>query len=167
MKRLWVRGKQCDGPKILGSDLKAHQARGLRMLHLQTMNLALSTKCVSKSMSLETNMILEVLKNSYGSWIDKDMHAAPIREAWPFWPSLKQVILQVQEFFLAKLGDGSSFRFAWTNSSIGALLKRSSLDLLPQHGVLRQRLGIARMRSDLPLVEGISSDPRVEDFLKM
>ena len=135
------------------------------------MNLALSTKCVSKSMSLETNMILEVLKNSYGSWIDKDMHAAPIREAWPFWPSLKHVILQVQEFFLAKLGDGSSFRFAWTNGSIGALLKRSSLDLLPlkviASGVLRQRLGIARMRSDLPLVEGTSSDPRVKDFLKM
>ena len=47
---------------------------GSRVLHFQTMNLALLTEWV--------DMMLEVLKDNYGPWMDLERSAAPVRGAW-------------------------------------------------------------------------------------
>ena len=73
-----------------------------RVLHFQTMNLALQTEWV--------DMMLEVLKDNYGPWMDLERSAAPVRGAWALRHILKQVLPQIQDFFLPELGDISSFR---------------------------------------------------------
>ena len=37
--------------------------------------------------------------------MDKEEHTVPVRGALVFWHNLKQVFLQVPNYFLAKLGD--------------------------------------------------------------
>ena len=76
---------------------------------LAKMNLSLLKKWAGWLMNPETDLSVEVLKDCYGTWTDWERRVAPVRWTSVFWHSLKQVFPQVQEFFYAKLGNGSSF----------------------------------------------------------
>ena len=78
------------------------------MLYLQTINLALQTKWAGRLMSSEMDMTVEVLKDDYGPWMDREAHTALVQGTSAYWHSLKQVFPQFLDFFLAKVGDVGS-----------------------------------------------------------
>ena len=60
-------------------------SRGLEVLQLQAMNLALLRKWVDRFMSLEVDQATQVLKENYGPWMDWERHAVTVRGESVFW----------------------------------------------------------------------------------
>ena len=60
-------------------------------------------------------MVMKVQKDRYDFGLDWDRGAALVRRASTFWQGIRRVFPKVRDFFTAKLGDCSSFRY-WHNN---------------------------------------------------
>ena len=90
---------------------KPTEKEGLRILHLQTLDEALMSKWVSCIMNAGEEMVVKVLKDRYDFGLDRDQGAALVCRASAFWQRVRRVIPRVRDFFIAKLGDHSSFHY--------------------------------------------------------
>ena len=86
-------------------------AGGLGILDAQTMNMVLLTKWVAMLMSPREDLITHVLKENYGRGLNWERYAVHIQGASPFWQGLTLIFPPVHNFFIAQLGDGSTFQY--------------------------------------------------------
>ena len=104
---------------------------GLGVFHIHSMNTTRVTKWVDWIMGPQDDLLISVLQDSCGRGLNWESLSASIRGALPFWQGLQPLFSRVRNFFSARLGDSSVFRYwldAW--STLG-ILRESFPSLFP------------------------------------
>ena len=89
-------------PKSLG---------GLGIRHLRHTNTALLAKWVNRIMQQAKDLVVVVLRDSYGAAIDWETWSTPRRGDSAFMQGLRPVFTSRQPNFRPRVGDGTSFSF--------------------------------------------------------
>ena len=61
-------------------------------------------------MSSWEDLVTQVLKESYGKELNWERYIVPFQGASSFWQGLRQIFYKTRAFFVAHLGDGSTFQ---------------------------------------------------------
>ena len=62
-------------------------------------------------MSSRDDLVTRVLKESYDKGLTWESYAALTQGASPFWQGLRHTFRRMRAFFVAQLGDGSTFQY--------------------------------------------------------
>ena len=134
----------------------------LRVLHLHTMNVALLVEWINRHLCLK-DMVSQVLRDKYGSCMLWESTISSASQASTFRVRLQKVLLRIQGFFSAKLGDGSSFCFWLDNWSGQDRLREAFPRLFAQAQNHSATVGECWDATWCPLLEGHLIDQWTEE----
>ncbi|XP_078446333.1 uncharacterized protein LOC144715273 [Wolffia australiana] len=140
---------------------------GLGVPDLDTLNVALLTKWVTRIVGPDDDLIKDVVRDRYGSNLGWENLMDKVRGESAFWRGMKKVFPLVREFFWVQLGNGAGFRFWMDNWTSHGRFR----DLFPHlYALARHWQVLVEECWDgvwCPTFAAILSNQRVEDFLSL